>query len=252
MSKQHKNNSIIFLTTLSVYLGLVLVGGAMSPVLAQAATTRNFNVQDEIEVKDDLDNKPSDEDLDFSEAIKSYFDDVEDLIEDFQKYHRNKKFDLDSERFDFEKHLGIGCNVGGQAVVNGHSVIKIDHRPIERALDYAISSFDDWETFSDCLPTEKFKDNFTSRFKLKVSYDTSELKIEISAPKRTNQRADYLAERFKQSYGLYEVDEENVIVKSIYQSTFINSENNQVFIVTRLPRGSLDELLKQNAKAENQ
>ena len=30
----------------------------------------------------------------------------------------------------------------------------------------------------------------------------------------------------------------------------VQSENNQVFIVTRLPRGSLDELLK-NAKAES-
>jgi hypothetical protein len=58
VKERNKNNSIIFLTTLSVYLGLVLVGGAMSPVLAQAATTRNFNIQDEIEVKDDLDKKP--------------------------------------------------------------------------------------------------------------------------------------------------------------------------------------------------
>jgi hypothetical protein len=251
MIRREKNNSIIFLTTLSVYLGLVLVGGAMPSVLAQAATTRNFNVQDEIEVKDDLDKKPPDEELDFSGALKSYFEDVEDLIEDFQKYHRNKKFDLDSEKFNFERHTGIGCNIGGQEVVNGDFVRKIDHRAVERAIDSAIYDFNDWEIFSDCLPTETFKDNFTNRYKLKVSYDTSELKIEISALKRTNQRADYLTERFKQSYGLYEVDEENALVKSIYQNTFINSENNQVFIVTRLPRGSLDELLKQDAKAES-
>ena len=62
MSQRNKNNSIIFLTTLSVYLGLVLVGGAMSPVLAQAALTRNFDIQDEIEVKDDLDKKPKEND----------------------------------------------------------------------------------------------------------------------------------------------------------------------------------------------
>jgi hypothetical protein len=252
MIKREKNNSIIFLTTLSVYLGLVLVGGAMPSVLAQAATTRNFNVQDEIEVKDDLDKKPTDEELDFSGALKSYFDDVEDLIEDFQKYHRNKKFDLDSEKFNFERYRGIGCNIGGQAVVNGDFFRKIEHRAVERAIKHTIFNFDDWEIFSDCLPTETFKDNFTNRCKLKVSYDTSELKIEVSAPKRTNQRADYLAEIFKQPYGLYEVDEENALVKSIYQNTFINSENNQVFIVTRLPRGSLDELLKQDAKANGQ
>ena len=38
--------------------------------------------------------------------------------------------------------------------------------------------------------------------------------------------------------------------KIIYENTKVTSENNQVFIVTRLPRGSLDELLK-NAKAES-
>jgi hypothetical protein len=37
----------------------------------------------------------------------------------------------------------------------------------------------------------------------------------------------------------------------IYQNTEISRENNQIFIVTRLPRGSLDELLKQDAKAES-
>ena len=58
MSKRNKNNRIIFLTTLSVYLGLVLIGAP--PILAQAALTRNFDVQDEIEIKDNLDKKPDD------------------------------------------------------------------------------------------------------------------------------------------------------------------------------------------------
>ena len=60
MTTRNKNNSIIFLTTLSVYLGLVLVGGTPS-VLTYAALTRNFDIQNEIEVKDDLDNKPEDD-----------------------------------------------------------------------------------------------------------------------------------------------------------------------------------------------
>lgn len=61
MSGKNKNyNSIIFLTTLSVYLGLSLLG-ATPQVLAYAATTRNFDIQTEIEFKDDLDNKPDNE-----------------------------------------------------------------------------------------------------------------------------------------------------------------------------------------------
>lgn len=57
MSKPKNQNSILVLATLGVYLGLVLVG-ATPQVLAQAAMTRQFNVKDEVEVKDDLDKKP--------------------------------------------------------------------------------------------------------------------------------------------------------------------------------------------------
>ncbi len=54
MNKRNKNNSIVFLTTLSVYLGLVLVG-APAHVLAQTALTGRIEVKDKIEKKDDLD-----------------------------------------------------------------------------------------------------------------------------------------------------------------------------------------------------
>ena len=72
-----KNNSILFLTTLGVYLGLVLVGGSVPQVLAHGALTRNFELQDEIEAKDDLDKKPEGDSIDLSLSIKTYLEDVE-------------------------------------------------------------------------------------------------------------------------------------------------------------------------------
>lgn len=57
MTTRKNQNSILVLATLGVYLGLVLVG-ATPQVLAQAAMTRQFNVKDEVEIKDDLDKKP--------------------------------------------------------------------------------------------------------------------------------------------------------------------------------------------------
>lgn len=57
MDKRKGQNSILFLTTLGVYLGLVLVG-ATPQVLANAATTRNFDIRDEIEFQDKLDKDP--------------------------------------------------------------------------------------------------------------------------------------------------------------------------------------------------
>src|SRR6476620_5894347 len=59
-NKPKNQNSILVLATLGVYLGLVLVG-ATPQVLAQAAMTRQFNVKDEVEFAEDLDNKPPEE-----------------------------------------------------------------------------------------------------------------------------------------------------------------------------------------------
>lgn len=57
MTPKRQQNPILVLATLGVYLGLVLAG-ATPQILAQAATTRQFDVKDEIEYKEDLDTKP--------------------------------------------------------------------------------------------------------------------------------------------------------------------------------------------------
>lgn len=58
MTNRKGQNSILFIATLGVYLGLVLAGGAAPQVYAHAAVTRNFEIHEEIEVKDDLDKDP--------------------------------------------------------------------------------------------------------------------------------------------------------------------------------------------------
>src|SRR5215217_5817177 len=59
MSSRKSQNSILFLATLGVYLGLVLTGA--TPVLGHAATSRQFDIRDEIEFADEFDNKPDEE-----------------------------------------------------------------------------------------------------------------------------------------------------------------------------------------------
>ncbi len=67
MQNKANHNSILLLTTLGVYIGLLLVG-APTGVLAQpAAMTRNFEISEEIVMRDELDNDPelsAEEDLD--------------------------------------------------------------------------------------------------------------------------------------------------------------------------------------------
>ena len=57
MEKRKSQNSILFVATLGVYLGL-MIAGATPQVLANAATTRSFDIKDEIEFQDKLDRDP--------------------------------------------------------------------------------------------------------------------------------------------------------------------------------------------------
>ncbi|MER3429593.1 MAG: hypothetical protein C4324_00865 [Blastocatellia bacterium] len=57
--QRKSHNSLILLATLGVYLGLLLVGGAAAQIFAHSATTRFFEIAEEQETKDDLDNNPT-------------------------------------------------------------------------------------------------------------------------------------------------------------------------------------------------
>lgn len=179
MSELKKHNSIIFLTTLSVYLGLVLVGGASSPILAQAALTRNFDIQEEVEYKDDLDKKPDDGILSLTKSLDSYFKEVKVFPADLQQLDRIEKISFASNQIDLENL------------------------------------------------------NFVSRF---------ELKTEVSTFKSSQQRAQWLAQNSDQGLKELEFDDENKIVSQTQKYTTIKSENNQVFLITNLPRASIDSL----------
>lgn len=217
MNNRKNYNSIVFLT---VYLGLVLVGGSPQ-VLAQAATPRLFDVKTEIEFKDDFDNKPDgDEKIDFARSLESYFGEAENFVNAVDTSCRS-----DEELVDF----------------NDHS-IKVDNHFLIPFLFNAKDSFSR-DFLADCLENEKHKTEKAKSSELKFYYDESELKIEISAPKLSKQRAAYLAEKFRQASNIYEIDGQSALVKTIHANTSFKSENNQVFIVTRLPRGSIDDLL---------
>jgi hypothetical protein len=179
MSELKKHNSIIFLTTLSVYLGLVLVGGASSPILAQAALTRNFDIQEEIEYKDDLDKKPDDGILSLARSLDSYFEEAKVFAEDLQQLDRIEKINLSSNQVDL-KNL-----------------------------------------------------NFVPHFNLKA---------EASTFNSERQRAEWIAQHFNQRLNKFESDDEETIVRQMHKFTEAKSDNNQFFLITNLPRASIDSL----------
>lgn len=179
MSELKKHNSIIFLTTLSVYLGLVLVGGASSPILAQAALTRNFDIQEEIEYKDDLDEKPDDGILSLTKSLDSYFEEVKVFPADLRQLDRIEKINLSSNQVDL-KNLGF------------------------------VSQFD--------------------------------LKDEVSTFKSDKHRTEWIAQYFNQGLNNFEFGDEDKVVRQMHKFTEIKSGNDQFFLITNLPRASIDSL----------
>lgn len=248
MSRKN-HNSVLFLTTLGVYLGLVLVG-ATPQVLAQAATTKQFNVKDEIERQDDLENKPDLTARDLDKAIESYFDDLRDFVDDLKKLHGIEKFSLSFDTFDSTKVSFSPCPATG-TLRSQDTTSHID-RWLIPAIEDANFAAVDAAWLGDCLPFSGFPDRTKAKSAgLSLSYDKKELKYELSvnlsSAERTRSLHDGLANAFTQ-FAFEEDDLDFTLLKVLYERTRLSNANNQVIIVTRLPRGSLDTLFASNAK----
>ncbi len=114
MSKTPKQNPIFVIATLGVYFGLTLAG-AMPQVLASAAMTRQFDVRDEIEIKDDLDTKPDDERSPVTASLQIYVEDVEYFLASLGKLRRTGKFDPNVDTFSVAQNTLLPCTDGNRA-----------------------------------------------------------------------------------------------------------------------------------------
>lgn len=97
MSRKN-HNSILFLTTVGVYLGLVLVG-ATPQVLAQAATAKQFTIRETAGNRDDLDKKPGDDSAE--DVASGRFDlvEIEKFLAALDDLNRRSRFDLLAHAF---------------------------------------------------------------------------------------------------------------------------------------------------------
>lgn len=242
MSKTKSYNQIIFLTTLSVYLGLVLVG-ASPQVLAQAALTSKFEIKDQIELKDDLDKKPDDEIKTIAEGFDSYLENLEDFIVNLQKLHQIEKFDSSYDSFQVEVKTSSPCDVDGDPVLHT-TTTNFDNpnwlRPALSDFSYNVVTYG---FHSDCLPSTEFGKYKAQNSYLKANYDKSLLTISHSVEKDSPRKAKQFCDKFNNVIKLYKLDEDEPIVKVLYENTTVTAENNQVFIVTRLPRAAIDSLI---------
>ena len=227
MSNSKNYNSILFITTLSVYFGLVLVGATPSVLAQQAALTQRLEIKNEIEVEDDLDKNP-DEDKILSEYFDSY-QLLYSLVKDFSEQYadRSGNYEFNCSAFTAEnRNYAVRCTKGTGAfssvfipqISRIRNVFSSEIAGKERQIDVnlLISKSD----FS-------IKTSFQRNPDLQKSVFDNFLNEIVFHSKVQN-----LDDRFK-FYG---------------QETAITSENDQIFIVTNLPRASIDAFLANNAK----
>ena len=242
MSNRKNYNSIVFLTTLSVYLGLVLVGGSTPSVLAQAATTRDFDIKNEIVVEDDLDKNPdgcksleklADEKLqqakaenssllNFAVALKNIILIGEEITSSDFSYNYGSKPDLDYPNFR---------NVS----------FHFDSKPVIFPKDSRSNLTKEVESLINLF--QKKANSKDSNFTFSYSKDEKALTTKAGFLQENEFTAHKLAVAYDASLDFQRCAAQNKTESVILQNTEITFENNQVFIVTRLPRASIDALL---------
>jgi hypothetical protein len=231
MSNRKNYNSLVFLTTLSVYLGLVLVGGSTPSVLAQAATTRDFDIKNEIVVEDDLDKKP-DEDL-FAESII-------ELVRDLNTLSKAKTFDWEAKSAFTIEDLGfcesddtpsyLGSSLLNQTVsrVFDKAGVRIGRNLFRKKSDFGLGKF-----YSDYPETINF--NFL------VERKSFNIETQI------NLKSDEAAQSFANLINSYLSQNESRIDKTetkiVAENTKSKTDGTKVLLVTHLPRASIDALL---------
>ncbi|MFM9903418.1 MAG: hypothetical protein ACKVQJ_02475 [Pyrinomonadaceae bacterium] len=247
MSNPKNQNSIIFIATLGVYLGLVLAG-ATPQVLANAAMTRQFDVKDEIEVKDDLDNKPDDERSPVSESVKIYLEDVEYFLSSLGRLKNRGKFDITKDTFSVAKTAMLPCvssNLAGRYTpvkfesTNDNSRVALDQ--FSRGMEYGYS-------LGDCLANNEFNGPEATDSRFYFELDVKTFTVNVTVKKQTPQRALDLIRELDSVLALYAAKDNDKLRKQIIANTAFRAENRQVVVSTQLPRGSLDSLLAPDAK----
>ncbi len=248
MSEKKNQNSFLFLTTLGVYLGLVLVGA--TPVLGHAATTRNFEITDEIEIKDDLDRKPDDEKRSpLAMSIGNYYADLEYLVASLEKLRKSGKFDPAVDTFELSQSSALPCVANNKVGSYTAETLITANEILRSVLESATKRLTDGYAFADCVPSERFggQEATHSRFVLKLTADG--LTLEVSGVMKSPADAAAFLRDLKAGWDQFRLEAKAPLQKHISDGTVLSVNGNKILVVTRLPRAALTTLLAKDAKA---
>jgi hypothetical protein len=225
MSSRKNQNSILFLATLGVYLGLVLTGA--TPVLGHAATARQFDIRDEIEFTDEFDNKPDDEKvLDvYASALESIFRVSSEIANTNPNYSGGRPYNFEGVVFATPRNEL-------QLTFKGNSVVSRRYTPEFQELYASLTR----GTGLESRPVRIAFNVTGQEFEFSVGYTPDAGVSPAAAAASLSSLLPTMRTRASAARAL------------IYENTRISPRDNQVFIVTRLPRAGLATLLANDAK----
>jgi hypothetical protein len=248
LTNNRKNNSILFLTTLGVYLGLMLVGGAAPQVFAHGALTRNFELQDEIEVSDDLDKKPDGDAGTLSLSIKTYLEDVEYFLNALQRLEKNGKFDPRRDEFEVTQSTLLPCVAANKVGSYTANEFRLKNDSLKPSLERFSKLLTDGYSLGDCLPTQRFNGNEATSSRFTFKFEKSALSVQVAVQKASPAIAKKLSSELTSVFPSFAPTAGEIARQKIYENTTFKWKNDQVLVITRLPRAALDPLLASLAK----
>jgi hypothetical protein len=241
MTNRKNYNSILFLT---VYFGLVLVGGS-AQVLAQTDLSNFAQIKRDNKficpnsglIEDEIGKEINPFEYGFAERLIELIETTNvriKIVEEIEKETATLPFFF--KQTDFAPYLNRkgklidydwGSDSSEWASAAHAGQISELHRLFLTPL-------------CDCSKPSKQKSILNSS-SLKI--DNNWLVSEFKVKKVSKYRAEQLASTLKQIFDSRTLTA-NQAINEVYKKTQVYAQNNQVFIVTRLPRASIDSLLK--------
>ena len=249
MKNSRPNNSVLFLATLGVYLGLVLAGSTPQ-VLAQAATAKQLNVRNNLDPWDEFDGNPDIEELKsiITDALEKS---ITTFINNVRASDKNsasratlgKPHSLRTVRnFCAENWIEISDPL--KLLARGDDVINDLHSDLDVGSRWEFASVPKFIQTQEGPPKQKF----CKTFWVSTSVNSDELAVKLLFSRADALNAfrlaaylnDFLYDRAHLSH--------DPITEQVYQRTRVTSDYASVLVITRLPRAGLDSLLASDAK----
>lgn len=230
-----------------MYLGLVLVGA--TPVLGHAATTRNFELLDEIEFKDDLDKKPEgDKRSPLDVSIDNYYADVEYFLDSLSRLQAQGRFDLAADSFELSQATALPCVANNR--VGSYTAEKLfaTNKALEPLLGSTTKRITDGFGFGDCIPSERFAGQDAAHTHFSLTLNEDGLLLEVTGVKKSPREVSVYLRELAAAWDQYKLRAKSPVGKHITDGTRLSANGSKILVVTRLPRAALAALLAKDAK----